>query len=284
MRYSFYSYFGEEVNVFRLYTQMREEGMVKCYEFQTNVKGISNEPGITRLFGKEVFDIAGNYFLFPLDFDNVEIGEFTITQENEKFTRLFFVTKEGNTLSGEWILRNLTTGQVLFWKPLPVVFNMPTGGVTIKEDDTSNFIEVEQRFSIFELETDGGSFHGVAAAEGIWTGQDFNTTLFTGKIIQSLGEQLNDSMTSMIVDRNHDFINDGGLDTVSIKERKGVKYIEVSGFSNTPIPPGSGLSITIKSEIKWDNILNVWVLMNASPIGVSIITESRPACTICMIR
>jgi hypothetical protein len=76
MRYSFYEYFSDEVNVFRLYIQTFDNRNVRCYEFKTDVKGISNEPGITRLFGKEVFDVAGNYFLFPLDFNNVEVGDF----------------------------------------------------------------------------------------------------------------------------------------------------------------------------------------------------------------
>ncbi len=282
MRYSFYQSFNEGANTFRLYVQM-PNGNVKQYEFNSNIEAISNEDGITRLFGKEVFDIAGNYFLFPLQFDNVDVGEFMFMEDNEKFIRLRFLEND-KALQGDWILRFLSNGGVLFWKPFPVVSVMPTKNVQVTQDNNENLPIVEQQFSIFELHADGNDFDGIAAAEGIWTGNDFRTTLFTGEIIESLAKQMHDNMEGQLIDYNHDFLNSGKLTEVSLQEQRGIKYIAVKGVGDRPIPLGSGLSIFLKSTLKWDNNLNVFVLLNAEAKGVSIITENRPACTICMIR
>lgn len=282
MRYSFYQSFNDGINVFRLYVQM-PSGDVRQYEFTSNIKAISNNDGITRLFGKEIFDIAGNYFLFPLQFDNVDVGEFMFMEDNEKFIRLKFLEND-KTLQGDWILRFLSNGSVLFWKPFPVVSVMPTKNVQVTQDNNENLPTIEQRFAIFELHADGNDFDGIAAAEGIWTGSDFLTTLFTGEIIESLAKQMQDNMEGQLIDYNHDFLNSGKLTNVSLQERRGIKYIAVKGIGDKPIPLGSGLSIFLKSTLKWDNNLNVFVLLNAEAKGVSIITENRPACTICMIR
>ncbi len=282
MRYSFYQSFNNSVNVFRLYVQM-PSGDVRQYEFTSNIKAISNEDGITRLFGKEIFDIAGNYFLFPLQFDNVDVGEFMFMEDNEKFIRLRFLEND-KTLQGDWILRFLSNGDILFWKPFPVVAVMPTKNVQVAQDSNEELPTVEQRFSIFEVTSDGHNFDGIAAAEGIWTGGDFHTTLFTPEVIESLGQQMQSDMDNQLVDYNHDFINSGKLNEVEVKERRGIKYIAVKGIGDKSIPFGSGLSILIKSTLKWDTNLNVFVLLNAEAKGVSIMTENRPACTICMIR
>jgi len=282
MRYSFYQAFSDDINVFRLYIQTPFDS-VRCFEFNSNIKAISNEDGVTRLFGKEIFDKVGNYFLFPLDFDNVEVGEFMLVEDNEKFTRIRF-PEDNKTLEGDWILRNLSDGNVLFWKPFPIVAVMPTKNVQVVQEDGDTLAIVEQQFSIFELTVDGFNFEGIAAAEGIWTGEDFHTTLFTGAIIESLEKQMRKDMPLQVVDYNHDFINAGKLTKVSLQERRGIKFIAVEGVGDKVIPLGSGLSIFIKSTLKWDSNLNVFVLLSAEPKGVSIMTEIRPACTICMIR
>ncbi len=282
MRYSFYQSFNEKVNVFRLYIQM-PNGSVRNYEFASNIKAISNEDGITRLFGKEVSDVAGNYFLFPLQFDNVDVGEFMFIEENEKFVRLRFLEND-KPLQGDWILRTLSNGDVLFWKPFPVVSVMPTKDVQVFKENGEELPVIEQRFSVFGVITEGTNFEGIAAAEGVWTGADFHTTLFTDKIIESLAQQMRDTMEIQLIDYNHDFISSGALSEVELREERGIKYIYVKGVGDKPIPFGSGLSILIKSTLKWDNNLNVFVLLSAEPKGVSIITENIPACTICMIR
>lgn len=281
MRYSFYQAFSEDINVFRLYIQTHD--IVRCYEFKSDIKAISNENGITRLFGKQIFDIAGNYFLFPLDFDNVEVGEFMLMEEDEKFTRLRFL-ESNKTLQGDWILRRLSTGDVLFWKPFSIVAVMPTKDVQVVKEEGETLATVEQQFSIFEMAADGNNFEGIAIAEGVWTGKDFHTSLFTEEIIESLAQQYSENMDNILVDYDHDFVNAGKLNKVELKEQRGVKYISVKGIGDKPIPLGSGLSILIKSTLKWDINLNVFVLLSAEAKGISIITESRPACTICMIR
>ena len=88
----------------------------------------------------------------------------------------------------------------------------------------------------------------------------------------------------MLIDYNHDLIHDGILKKVSLHEDKGIKYIRASGTGNKPIPPGSGMSLLTKSKLKWDKNLNVFVMIDVETLGLSIITENNPACTICMIR
>jgi len=281
MRYSFYQFFSEEVNVFRLYIEMPKG--VLCYEFNSNIKAISNEDGITRLFGKQIFDIAGNYFLFPLTFDNVEVGEFMLIEDAEKFVRIRFL-ENNKTLQGDWLLRYLSSGDVLFWKPFQVVSVMPTKDIQVIQENGEELPVIEQRFSVFEITTDGHNFDGIAAAEGIWTGGDFHTTLFTDTVIESLAQQMKNNMEDQLVDYNHDFISSGKLTNVKLEERRGIKYISVKGIGDKLIPMGSGLSILIKSTLKWDSNLNVFVLLSAEAKGISIMTETIPACTICMIR
>jgi len=281
MRYSFYQFFSGDINVFRLYIEMPKG--VLGYEFKSNIKAISNENGITRLFGKQIFDIAGNYFLFPLTFNNVEVGEFMLLEDAEKFIRIRFL-ESNKTLQGDWLVRHLSSGDILFWKPFPIVAIMPTKNVQVIQENNEELPIIEQQFSIFGAVADGRNFEGIAAAEGIWTGSDFHTTLFTDKIIESLAQQMKENMTVQLIDYNHDFISAGMLSSVELKEERGIKYIFVKGVGDKPIPFGSGLSILIKSTLKWDTNLNVFVLLNAEPKGVSIITENIPACTICMIR
>jgi hypothetical protein len=283
MKYSFYQYFNEDGNIFRLYIQTPNSDFVRCYEFKTDIEGVSDEPGITRLFGKEIFDVAGNYFLFPLDFNNVEVGDFVLLQEDDKFTRLNFVS-ENNVLQGEWLLRRLSTGDILFWKPFPAVFTAKNTSATIQISDNTPEVEAEQKFSLFELTSDGGSFDGIAVAEGVWTGQDFHTTLFTKDIIEEIFSQMDGNLENMLVDYNHNMISDGQLKGVTLHEDRGIKYIRATGTGNQPIPAGSGLSLLVKSKLKWDNNLNVFVLVKAETLGLSIITENNPACTLCMIR
>jgi len=283
MRYSFYQSFGEDGNVFKLYIESQMLS-VRCYKFETNVKSISNEPGITRLFGQEIFDMIGNYFLYPLEYKDVEIGDFIVLEDNEKVLRIKFPEIDGKLLQGEWIIRRLSSGDVLLWKPLPVVFTMPTKNVIVNSENKSEIRNVKQQFSIFQISSDGEDFEGIAAAEGIWTGQDLHTTLFTDKIIESIFEQMNNSLDNQLVDYNHDFINDGKLTNISLETANGIKYIRVWGKGNKPIPMGAGLSMILNSSIIWDKNLNVFILLDAKPEGVSIMTSGHSACTICMIK
>ena len=284
MRYSFYQGFDDVNEVFRLYFQTHDNSIIRCFEFKSNIKAISNEPGITRLFGKEIFDQAGNYFLFPLEFDNVDVGEFLVIENTDKVLRFNFI--EGNKmLQGDWVLRRLSTGDYLFWKPFPIVSIMPTKNVEVSLEQGEIIEPVEQQFSIFELETDGdNTFRGILAAEGIWTGGDLHTTLFTDTIIVKLAKKMQENMSNQLVDFNHSFINEGNFFKVELREERNIKYIWVEGVAQKPIPFGSGLSITLKSTLKWNSKLNIFVLLEADPIGGSIITDNKPACTICMIR
>lgn len=285
MRYSFWQSFDKNANLFKLYLQLPEEPFVRCYEFFSKVEGISDIPGITRLFGEEIHDPAGHYFLYPINYDHVEAGFCGLLQKEEKFLRIEFFNDENESpLKGKWVLRKLSNGMILFWKPPPVIYTMPTKNVEVKVEEGDKTMEIEQKFSVFQLESSDGKFTGIAAAEGVWTGQDLHTTLFSDKDIENIYEQMKDKLPEMLVDYNHDFVNNGGLKKIALKTQRGVKYIEVEGEGNSPIPLGSGLSLIIKSKLKWDTNLNVWTLAAVVPKGVSILTQGNPACTICMVR
>jgi len=283
MRYSFYKAQMEVDGIFRLYIETHS-AFVRCFEFKSNIKAVSVEPGITRLFGKEIFDVVGNYFLFPISTDNVEIGEFSLIEDTEKVLKIKFIDSD-SSLQGEWVLRRLSTGEWLFWKPFPMVAVMPTKNVEISLEQGEIIEPIAQSFGIFDLERVGdNSFRGILAAEGIWTGGDRHTTLFSDRIIVSLVQQMQDDINNQLVDFDHSFENEGSLFKVELREERGIKYIWVEGVAQRAIPHGAGLSITLKSTLKWNSKLNVYVLLSATPIGLGIMTGSKPACTICMIH
>ncbi len=284
MRYSLYQATEGGLSTFKLFIQMQDNGHVRCFQFHSNIKGISDIPGVTRLFGREVHDIAGEYFLFPINYTGVELGAFGLIEESPKVIAMQFLEDSESALRGRWILRFLPDGSVLFWKPFPMVFTVPQTDITVTEEELQTLEVVEQKFAIFEVTAEEGTFKGIAAAEGIWTGGDFHTTMFTAKIVKSINQQMAANIDKMLVDYNHDFIPNGKLKKVTLKQERGITFIDVEGEGNLPIPMGSGLSLIVKSKIKWDKNLNVFVLLEAEPQGVSILTEGNPACTICMIR
>lgn len=282
MRYSLYKAETEEGLLYRLFVKT-QNGPVKGFEFQSEVQAFSSKPGLTRMFGKQIHDFNGDYYLYPLDYTTVQVGEFNLIEDTQKFMKLEFLG-EDNSLKGEWILRKLSNGQTLLWKPYPLA-----GEMTI--DEPQNFsegeIEVTQSYSIFDIENVGDNiFRGIAAAEGAWTGTDFRTTYFNKDIIESLGNDMVSGLDKMLVDFNHDEISHGKLTLAEVREVRGIKHIYVEGVTDktNPVRLGSGLSIMIKSKLKWDSNLNIYVLISATALGVSVITESRPACTICMVR
>jgi len=281
MRFSLYQTFGEDKGEFKLFVQT-QKGTVKGYQFFSSIKEISNVPGLTRLFGAETA-VDKDYLLYPIDYTNASVGEFNLLEENEKFTRLDFGS-EGK-LQGEWLLRRLSSGETLLWKPFPIVGVMPTKNVEVSLEQGEIIEPVEQQFSIFDLSfEEDNSFRGILAAEGIWTGGDRHTTLFSDKIIIALTTQMQAEIDTQLVDFDHSFKNEGRLTKVELREERGINYIWVEGVAERAIPHGAGLSITLKSTLKWNSKLNVYVLLSATPIGLGIMTGSKPACTICMIR
>ena len=214
----------------------------------------------------------------------IDVGEFLVIEDTEKILRFNFI-EENKMLKGDWILRKLSTGDYLFWKPFPIVAVMPTKNVEVALEQGEVIEPVDQQFSIFQLETDSdNSFRGILLAEGVWTGGDLHTTLFTDQIIVKIAQKMQANINNQLVDYNHSFVNEGSLIKVELREERGINYIWVEGVGQKPIPPGSGLSIILKSTLKWNSKLNVFVLLEAEPIGSSIMTNNKPACTICMIR
>lgn len=282
MKYSFY-YSGEkDKTTYRLFLE-RQFG-VGGWKFETNIKAISNQPGITKLIGKEFYDFGGEYMLYPLDFKQVETGEYFLIEQHDKYLKIRFLG-ENTILQGDWIIRRLMgpNDNWIFWKPSAEVFALPTRNIAdgnVEEDE----LVLNQKFSAFKLSTDGFEFEGIAAAEGIWLGMDNHTTLFTDDIIEEIGQQLISKKENLIIDYNHDQMNDAKIENIVIKEQSNMKYIEITGVGNKFIPLGSGLSLTLNSTLLWNNKVNAWVLTKVDVIGVSIITEGSPGCTICMIR
>lgn len=279
MRYSLYKYSKDGIYEYKLFFES-QFGNVVGYKFTSDNEKISNEFGVARLFGSKIFDIAGEYMLYPVQHDDVEIGEFYVVEEHDEFIKMIF-SDVNKGLTGVWIIRSLSNGETLLWKPFPLVSTMPK---VTKDLDTSLFIKQTQNFALFRLEHNGYDFTGTAVAEGVWTGIDKHTTLFTSEIVDQVYDKMKDTLDSQIVDYNHDSVNKGKLTDITLKSYMDRKYIEVKGISSSSVPLGSGLSVTLDSTIVWDNNLNVWVLVSAEPIGVSIITENTPACTICMIK
>jgi len=278
MKYSLY----QNKTEIKLYIQT-QKGLVKGYQFFSNIENISNIPGMTRLFGAET-EMDNDYPLYPIDYSIASVGKFDLIEQTEKFTRLNFEKEEKAVLQGEWLLRHLSTGETLFWKPYPTVGVMSTKNIDISQKDGEVIKTVDQQFSVFAIEAFENTFSGIAAAEGVWTGADFRTTLFTDEIIQKLAKDMKNNMSTQLVDFNHDFIPAGKLTNVELRKERGISYIFVEGITERPVAFGAGLSILIKSTLKWNSKLNVYVLLEASSLGTSIITESKPACTMCMIR
>lgn len=282
MRYAFYQSFNEDGNIFKLFIETQHGG-VRCFKFFTDIRAVSDIPGLTRLFGEEIFDLAGNYFLFPVDYQNVETGNFVFSGDGDKFTKLSFIDDD-KTLKGDWVLRWLSNGTILFWKPFPVISMIPTNTVTVTLAKGEHLVPVEQQFSVFQVDSAGYEFEGILAAEGIWTDNKWRTVLFTKDIIKSIYQQFSAALDSKVVDFNHSLLKAGHFTGVELHEENGVAHISVKGVADKPVPFGSGLSLWTKSKIKWDDNLNVDVLLETEPLGGSIMTDSNPACTICMIR
>ena len=280
MRYVLYTTTEGDVVTYKLYLETFYKELY-CYEFVTDVKEISNTPGLTRLFGKQISNVVNNYFLYPISTDSAEAGEYYLREENDKFIKVYFPS-EDDKLQGDWIFRFLNDGKVLFWKPIPEQENNIVESKVVDLADVE--IEKTQKFAIFNLEQTEQEFRGIAVAEGAWTGLDFRTTLFRKDIVAKLGTQMAKNLEDMIVDFDHSEVSVGKLTLVKGKNYKGIEYVYVEGITNQDIPYGAGLSITINSKIKWDNNLNVFVLVDAEALGVSIMTEGRPACSMCMIQ
>ena len=279
MKYSFYQVFNKDDNSFKLIVQTPMK--IIGYQFFSDIKHISNELGMTRLFGKQIDDSDARYALFPINKD-VQVGNFDLIEENENFMKLSFDERGIGDLKGEWILRKLNNGETLFWKPFSTITQEFSQEVTIDNKQKSK--EVTQSYSVFEIHSNEHEFSGIVAAQGIWTGRDKHTTLFTKELIQMLASDMKQNREIQLVDFNHNLINSGKITSVELKEERGISHISITGVADRPVPAGSGLSIMIKSTIKWDRNLNIYVPVSAESKGVSILTENNPACTICMVR
>lgn len=277
MKYSIY-FKGENVE---LHLETQIVGRIDCYKFDGTLERFSNVPNMTRLFGYENINYNQPYYLYPIDLKKSSKGEYQVLEDKNTHLRLRFLS---GILEGEWIIRRLNTGQILFWKPITKEFVCPAKTMI---DEVSSDIKqtVKQQFSSFEnVSNDPFMFEGITAATGVWTGADLHTTLFPDYAIDKIGNRMKTLMKDLFVDFNHNENFAGGIDEVDLVNNKKIKYIAVKGHSNIEVPKGAGLSLQLDSSLVWDNTLNIWVLNDAIPEGVSIMTNNKPACKICWVK
>lgn len=288
MRYSLYKNRFEDVNQFRLYLKM-QDGDVILYKFMTPDLMFSNLPIATRWFGTFEFG-TDDYYLYPVDESGVSVGEYEIIQMHKKFIKIKFINGK---LEGEWYIRFIKGGEVLFWKPRPEGFvcNMNKAEVIESIGDNDNLV-VKQAFGA-HLEFDGKDFSGPCISAGIVTDAFSRTsTLFTNKFLKKFTKKLQSKMSELIVDIDHEFLvtndkeesNTGKITEIKLNENDKINYIWCKGQTTHPVPPHAGLSVTLETEIVWDDKLNIYVAVDGEPIGIAITDKIQPACKICWIE
>ncbi len=253
---------------------------------------ISDNPNATRWFGKLVLG-EDSYYLYPIDESGISVGEFEIIQMHEKFIKIKFLN---GLITGEWYLRNVSGGEVLFWKPKPEGFvcSMNTTVITderLSEMNTDNKIVIEQAFGSHLLIVDN-EFSGPCMSSGIVTGLDRISTLITDAFLRKFAKKLQNKMSDLIVDIDHEFLvtgdkeqsNTGSITEIKLKENKKLNYIWCKGQTTHPIPGHAGLSVTLKTEAVWDDELNIYVAVDGDPIGIAITDKISPACKICWVE
>lgn len=296
MKYSLYKETFEDGNLFKLYLKLQDSTVVS-YKFKTIDHMFSNLPNATRWFGQLVYG-EDDYYLYPIDQSGISVGEYEIIQAHEKFLKIKFTS---GSLEGEWFLRNVTGGEVLFWKPKPEGFVCHMKSVEVINTDVpmENRITVDQAFSS-EILIDGRDFSGPCISTGVATGIDRISTLFTLKFLKKLEKKLIKKMPELVVDVDHellqvigdklptqvekDSVNTGKITKIKLKENDKIDYIWCKGQTDYPIQNHAGLSITMKTELVWDDNLNIWVADDADPIGISITDKIQPACKICWVE
>lgn len=291
MRYSLYKNRFEDVNQFRLYLKM-QDGDVILYKFITPDLMFSNLPTATRWFGKFEFG-TDDYYLYPIDENGISVGEFEVIQMHEKFIKIKFINGK---LEGEWIIRHIKGGEVLFWKPKPEGFVCGMNHIEVVEreaiDSTRDILKVKQAFGAHLL-IDGRNFSGPCMSAGIVTDAHSRTsTLFTDKFLRKFTKKLKSKMSELIVDIDHEFLttgdkegsNTGKITEIKLNENDKINYIWCKGQTTHAVPAHAGLSVTLETEIVWDDKLNIYVAVDGEPIGIAITDKIQPACKICWIE
>jgi hypothetical protein len=273
-----------------------QDGTVISYKFLTQDHMISDNPNATRWFGELVIG-ENDYYLYPIDESGISVGEFEIIQLHEKFIKIRFLN---GLITGEWYLRNINGGEILFWKPKPEGFICTMNSTQVTETvSVEDKINVTQAFGA-HLVIDGRNFSGPCMSSGIVTGLDRVSTLFPDSFLEMFTKKLQDKMPELVVDIDHellqimrgnvpteeekDFTNTGEINEVLLKKNKKLNYIWCKGQTTHPVPAHAGLSVTLETEAVWDDELNIYVAVNGEPIGISITDKIQPACKICWVE
>ena len=271
---------------FPLYVQI--DNRVRCFMLSGKQSQLSNEPGITRLFGRELEGSA--YMMYPINRNGAKKFEADLKQSTFNVIKMFVYDTywEGeqdhkSIINGDWILRRLKSGSWLFWKPYYTLYTkdvaMPTEVVKDSEVKT-----MKNEFEMFMPTVNGYDFKGVVAAAGTWTDKGGWTLTMGNEIIEKIYTQLKGKVNQTVIDWDHDDNYVGTLIRAELSQRFAKKYIEVEGVMPTAVPDEAGLSLTVNSKALWDKKHNTWVVIGVDVIGFSIITQGKPACTVCMIR
>lgn len=262
---------------------------------------ISDNPNATRWFGELVLG-ENSYYLYPIDDSGISVGEFEIIQMHEKFIKIRFLN---GLITGEWYLRNISGGEVLFWKPSPEGFVCGMNSTIITEErlsgmNTDDKMTVNQAFGSHLLIVDN-EFSGPCMSSGIVTDMHSKiSTLFTDAFLEKFTKKLQNKMSDLVVDVDHellqimrsnvpteeekDFTNTGGIIEIKLKKNKKLNYIWCKGQTTHPLPGNAGMSVTMTTDIVWDDELNIYVAVDGDPIGITITDKINPACKICWVE
>lgn len=271
---------------FPMYVQIDKK--ILCFMMSGKQSDFSDEPGVTRLFGSQVE--GDTYMMYPIDRSRTRSFGAEVKTNSWNVIKFRVVEPppelkdaEEPPIHGEWIFRRLDSGSWLLWKPYYDVYVKAVPEI-LERKPTGDSKQMVNKFEMFMPTVDGYDFSGTVAAAGTWTDKSGWTLVMGNEIIESMYTQLKAKLNQTIIDWDHDDNWVGTLVRVEMNQRYTKKYIDVEGVMPTVVPDGAGLSISISSEAIWDTKYNAWVIIKATVLGFSIITQGKPACTVCMIR
>lgn len=277
MKYVITNYLTERGNSYNL-TLERDGKSVYILDFATVDGVISDVSGIARLHADKLRLRDSTYNLYPIE-EDVTQGQFEYLQIYPEY--MIIKITSGKLISGIWVVRVLADNNVLFWKP--PTLNEKQTIVGYSGDYKGEKKHVSQEYSLFTVDSGGKTFSGIAIAEGVWMGLDKRPTYFGKKIITNIGQQFAKALNTIPVFENHDRIPHGMITGVVTKEIKGINTVTISGTFDKPVLPDCALSLDVKSDLIWDNKINAYDLLAVEVEGLSVLTQGKPACTICMV-
>ena len=270
-----------------------QNGSVDRYDFLSNIKAISDTPNVTKMFGKcQENYTTDKYQFYPLQEGGIETGNYRIIEDKQNYKILEFTS--GVILTGIWIVRLCNDGRYLLWKPTPDGYVCPAQ--TYSTEVVGEGQEVLQQYASFNVATRDQSFEGIGVSSGVVVGLDNHPTLVTPQNIRDMYKQMKTDQKRLIVDYDHSTVtprtiqsidqikSEGSIDSLELVDNDKITYVYVKGTGNKGIQLGTALSINWRSNLVWDDTLNVYVLKTVKVVGFSLVKEMKPACKICYVK